>query len=189
MKQLCTIPSELNFTFSEFFRSAYAIQLDVNNVTSDPKILTTIMTTICCLLQPIRTLCNMFDIVTPDNDLNPYKNYELKKLDKPTNVGLNLTGGWRSKELIKKCKTILGVVMAETGHPDGECADLNRSSWTNLKLFCVIKALHKAGYIEFDQLIYEYDTNCCHVGYRGKKNRNQILIRKVVNNKIMYYNV
>lgn len=73
MTQLCTIPKELNFTFAEFFRSDYAKRLGINNVTSDPKILTTIMTTICCLLQPIRTLCNMFDIVTTDNDLNPYK--------------------------------------------------------------------------------------------------------------------
>lgn len=189
MTQLCTIPKELNFTFAEFFRSDYAKRLGINNVTSDPKILTTIMTTICCLLQPIRALCNMFDIVTTDNDLNPYKNYELKRLAKPTNIGINLEGGFRSKDLIAKCKSVLGVVMASTGHPDGECADLSRPSWTNLKLFCVIKALHKAGYIEFDQLIYEYDTNCCHVGYRGKNNRNQIMIRKVVNHKLVYYNV
>ncbi len=189
MKQVCLIPQELNFTFAEFFRSDYAKRLDVDNVTSDPKILTTIMTTVCCLLQPIRMLCNMFDIVTPDNDLNPYKTYELIKLSKVTNIGLNLTGGFRSKTLIEKCKKLLGITMASTGHPDGECADLNRPGWTNLKLFCVLKALHKAGYLDFDQLIYEYDTNCCHVGYRGKKNRNQIMIRKVVNKKLVYYNV
>ena len=53
----------------------------------------------------------------------------------------------------------------------------------------VIKALIKAGLIEVDQLIYEYDTNCCHVGYRAGNNRKQIMIRKRVSNKLVYYNV
>lgn len=189
MYELYEMPKELNFTFNEFFRSDYAKQLGVNNVTSDSKYLTTIMTLICCLLQPIRFYCNIFDIDTIDNDLNPYKDYALKRLTKPTNIGLNIEGGWRSKDLITKCKNILKVIMSSTGHPDGECADLSRPSWTNLKLFCVIKALAKAGYIEFDQLIYEYDTNCCHVGYRGSKNRKQIKIRKRVNNQLVYYNL
>lgn len=183
------VPGKLNFTFAEFFRSDYAKRLVINNVTSDAKILTTIMTTICCLLQPIRYLCNKYDIEVTDNDLSPYKNYTLKERKVPEQRGLDLTGGFRSKELIAACKSRLGVVMSSTGHPDGECADITRSPWTNLKLFCVIKALYKAGLIEFDQLIYEYDTNCCHVGYRAGGNRKQILIRKRVNNKLVYYNV
>lgn len=189
MKQTCYIPTKLNFTFSEFFNSDYAKQLDVNNTTSDPKILTAIMTTICCLLQCLRDLCNKYDIAVTGCSLDPAKNYQLKQLAKPTNIGLILTGGWRSKELIAKCKSRLNITMSTTGHPDGECADITRPSWSNLKLFCVIKALHKAGLIEFDQLIYEYDTNCCHVGYRAGANRNQILIRKIVNGKYVYTSV
>ena len=176
MKQFCHIPEKLNFTFDEFFKSAYAKQLVVSNVTSDPKILTTIMTTICCLLQPIRTLCNNFNIGTvakPD----PRKNYTLIQLQKPENLGVTLTGGYRSKALITACKSRLGIVMSSTGHPDGQCADIKRSPWSNLYLFCVLKALYKAGYLDFDQLIYEYDTNCCHVGYRAGANRHQIMIR------------
>ena len=186
MKQICCIPSKLNFTFAEFFKSDYAKQLDICNVTSDAKILTTIMTTICCLLQPIRSLCNLFDLDTTEQTLNPYKTYKLKKLPKQLNLGITLTGGWRSQALIQACKTKLGVIMSTTGHPDGECADITRAPWSNLKLFCVLKALHKEGYLDFDQLIYEYDTNCCHVGYRAGANRNQILIRKKVNGKLTY---
>lgn len=189
MKHNIVIPDKLNFTFAEFFRSDYANRLDVNNVTSDPKILTTIMTTICCLLQPIRTLCNLYDIEVTDGDLNPTKNYALKKRLIAENRGMDLTGGWRSKALIAACKSRLGIIMATTGHPDGECADITRSPWSNLKLFCVIKALANAGLIEFDQLIYEYDTNCCHVGYRANANRKQVLTRKRVGNKLVYYKV
>lgn len=189
MKHNIIIPDKLDFTFAEMFRSDYAIQLDINNVTSDAKILTTIMTTICCLLQPIRTLCNIYDIEVTGNDLSPYKNYVLKKRIKSENRGITITGGWRSKALIQACKSRLGIIMAETGHPDGQCADITRSPWTNLKLFCVIKALAKAELIEFDQLIYEYDTNCCHVGYRAGNNRKQIMIRKRISNKLVYYNV
>ena len=80
MKHNIIIPDKLNFTFAEMFRSDYAIRLDINNVTSDAKILTTIMTTICCLLQPIRTLCNIYDIEVTDNDLSPYKNYTISDI-------------------------------------------------------------------------------------------------------------
>ena len=189
MKHNVVIPDKLNFTFEEMFRSDYAKRLVIDNVTSEPKILNTIMTTICCLLQPIRTLCNNYDIEITDNDINPYKDYTLKQRTKPEERGITVTGGWRSKALIQACKSRLGIIMASTGHPDGECADITRSPWTNLKLFCVIKAFAKAGLIEFDQLIYEYDTNCCHVGYRAGKNRKQIMIRKNVNGKLVYYNV
>lgn len=181
--------SGLHFSFAEFFNSDYAKRLGVNNVTSDSKILTTIMTTIVCLLEPIRTLCNKYDLDTTDKTLDPTKTYKLKQLTTALSVGITLTGGFRSADLIKKCKEKLGVIMSSTGHPDGECADITRSPWSNLKLFCVIKALHKAGYLNFDQLIYEYDTNCCHVGFRKNGNRNQIMTRKLVNGKLTYYNV
>lgn len=185
MKQICVIPTKLNFTFEEFFNSDYAKQLGVSNITSDPKILNNIMTTICCLLQPIRSLCNLYTIEitgTPD----PKRNYPLIKRFKPDNVGITITGGYRSQALINACKTKLGVIMSKTGHPDGQCADLKRAPWTNLTLFCVLKALHKEGLISVDQLIYEYDTNCCHVGYKATGNREQIMIRKKINGKLVY---
>ena len=189
MKQFCYIPAKLNFTFNEFFNSDYAKQLDVRNVTADPKILTTIMTTICCLLQPIRTLCNNFTINIGKEIPNPAKKYTLIQLKKPENLGLKLTGGWRSAELIKKCKEKLNIVMSPKGHPDGECADITRAPWSNLMLFCVLKTLQEAGYIEFDQLIYEYDTNCCHAGYRAGANRKEVKIRNKVNGEFVYTNV
>lgn len=188
MKHNIVIPDKLNFTFEEFFKSDYAKQLVINNVTSDPKILSTIMTTICCLLQPIRSLCNLYDIEISGNP-EPYKNYTLKKRVQPQLLGINLTGGWRSKALIDACRLKLGIYMAATGHPDGQCADITRPSWSNLYLFCVLKAFIKAGLIEVDQLIYEYDTNCCHVGYRAGNNRREIMIRKSVNGVLKYYNV
>lgn len=186
VKQFCCIPERLHFTFSEFFNSDYAKQLDILNVTSDPKILTAIATTICCLLEPIRTLCNNFTINAGIEILNPNKKYVLVQLKQPEDLGITLTGGWRSKVLIEKCKSVLGIIMAATGHPYGECADIKRTPWSNLKLFCVLKTLHEAEYLHFDQLIYEYDTDCCHVGYRAGANRNEILLRKVVNNKLTY---
>lgn len=185
-KQFCYIPDKLNFTFDEFFNSDYAKQLGIRNVTSDPKILTTIATTICCLLQPARTLCNNFTINAGVEILNPNKKYTLVQLKQPENLGFTLTGGWRSKELIDKCRSKLHVIMSSTGHPDGECADIKRSPWSNLKLFCVLKTLHEAEYLEVDQLIYEYDTDCCHAGYRAGGNRNEILLRKKVNGKFAY---
>lgn len=186
VKQFCHIPDKLHFTFNEFFNSDYAKQLDIPNVTSDPKILTTIATTICCLLEPIRALCNNFTIKVGVEILNPNKKYTLVQLKQPENLGLTITGGWRSKELIKKCRLVLQVIMAATGHPYGECADIKRTPWSNLKLFCVLKTLHEADYLNFDQLIYEYDTDCCHVGYRAGANRNEILLRKVVKGNITY---
>lgn len=186
VNQICHIPGKLNFTFSEFFNSDYAKQLGISNVTSDPKILTTIMNTICCLLTPARVLCNNFTIDAGVEILNPNKKYKLVQLKQPENIGINLTGGWRSKELIDKCRSKLNIIMSSTGHPDGECADITRSPWSNLKLFCVLKTLHENDYLDFDQLIYEYDTDCCHMGYRVGSNRNEILLRKVVNGKFVY---
>ena len=40
MKHNIVIPDKLNFTVAEMFKSDYAIRLDINNVTSDAKILT-----------------------------------------------------------------------------------------------------------------------------------------------------
>ena len=188
MKQICVIPPKLDFTFEEFFKSDYAKQLDVSNVTSDPKILNNIMTTICCLLQPIRSLCNLYTIDvtgTPD----PKRNYSLVRRFKTDTAGIIITGGYRSQALIAACKNKLGVVMSKTGHPDGQCADIKRTSWSNLMLFCVLKALHNEGLISVDQLIYEYDTNCCHVGYKATGNREQVLIRKNINGNLVYGSV
>ena len=67
--------------------------------------------------------------------------------------------------------------------------DIKRTPWSNLMLFCVLKALHNEGLISVDQLIYEYDTNCCHVGYKAAGNREQVLIRKSINGNLVYGSV
>lgn len=107
--------------------------------------------------------------------LQPIRN----KLGKP----INITGAFRSTALVKKLNS------ATTGHPDGECADMTVNGMTQKALFYFIIDMYKNGEIEYDQLIWEQDSNCVHIGYRLSGNRKQTMIRKIVNGKYVYENV
>ena len=68
---------------------------------------------------------------------------------------------------------------APTGHPEGYCADIKVNGWSQEKLFYKLAEFVKTGKIEVDQLIWEKDSNCVHVGYRLGNNRHEILIRTI----------
>lgn len=152
---------KLNFTFEEFFKSDIAKKNNINNTTSNPKHLNNWMNLVVFCLQPIRD----------------------KLVSSKKSSCLNITGAFRSPQLVK----FLGS--ETTGHPDGECADLSAPNMTQLDLFHFIIKMIKNNEIEVDQLIYEYDTNCVHIGYRTTSNRHQIMTRKIVNGKYIYTNV
>lgn len=79
---------------------------------------------------------------------------------------------------------------ASTGHPEGYCADIKVNGWTQEKLFNEIVKLVRCGKIkDFDQIIWEKDSNCVHVSYRRGNNRKQLMIRTVKNGKFVYINV
>nr|DAJ74736.1 MAG TPA: peptidase [Caudoviricetes sp.] len=79
---------------------------------------------------------------------------------------------------------------ASTGHPEGYCADIKVNGWTQEKLFNEIVKLIRCGKIkEYDQIIWEKDSNCVHVSYRHKNNRKQIKTRTKQNGKLVYTNV
>lgn len=150
---------ECNFSYEEFFKSEYADKLKINNTTNNPRILTNWMRLVMCGLQPIRN--------------------EVVKVQ--PSAFMIITGAFRHQELIKKVFSVYGIVMSNTGHPDGECADIVISgpsgNWTCEKTFNFILQMLKKKLIELDQLIWEKDSNCIHVGYRHRANRNQVLIR------------
>lgn len=104
---------------------------------------------------------------------------------------LNPFRKWLGKPVIVECAyrcNDLNVILggASTGHPEGYCADIKVNGMTQEKLFYKIIEAIKAGVIEVDQLIWEKDSNCVHVGYRHNNNRHQIMIRTKVNNKFVY---
>lgn len=68
-------------------------------------------------------------------------------------------------------------------HLKGMAADINCETIQKFDLFKII-ALN----FDFDQLIFEVDSNCLHVSYVStKENRHQILIRKIVSGEKKYY--
>lgn len=95
---------------------------------------------------------------------------------------LNVTAGYRCLKLVEILKS------AATGHPDGECADLDAPGMTKVELFNFIHQMAKNCEIEYDQLILEYNADglCVHVGFRKGGNRHQTLVRKIINGKFVY---
>jgi hypothetical protein len=70
-------------------------------------------------------------------------------------------------------------------HTKGQAADIRTKIMSNYELFLFIYK-HR-NILSFDQLIYEYDTNCCHISYVSEKsNRLQVMTRKVVSGKLVY---
>lgn len=78
---------------------------------------------------------------------------------------------------------------ANTGHPEGYCADIRVNGMTQEQLFYKIIEFIKLGKLEVDQLIWEKDTNCVHISYRHGNNRHQIMIRNLACGKFVYKNV
>ena len=151
----------LNFTFEEFFNSDIAKAKGINNTTSNPKHLNNWMNLVHFVLQPIRN----------------------KVVSSKLGTCLKVVGAYRSPKLV------LALGSAKTGHPDGECADLVVPGITQEKLFNFIIDMYKNKEIEYDQLIWEKDSNCVHIGYRGTQNRKQTMIRTKVGGKYHYENV
>ena len=106
--------------------------------------------------------------------LNPFRTW----LGKPVIV----ESGYRCKDL----NIILGG--SDSGHPEGYCADIVVKGMTQEQLFLKVVECFRAGIIEIDQLIWEQDSNCVHIGYRHNNNRHQIMVRKKVNDKFVYSN-
>lgn len=141
--------NKLNFTFEEFFKSDIAKANGIDNTTKDPRHLNNWMNLVCYCLQPIR-----------DHIVN-------SKLG----TCLIIEGAYRCPKLVNILKS------SKTGHPDGECADIRVPNLSQEKLFTIIVDMFKSGKIEYDQLIWEKDSNCIHIGYRGPNNRKETLIR------------
>lgn len=151
----------LNFTFQEFFKSDEAKRLGLANTTTNPVHLNNWMNLVVFCLQPIRN-----KIVS--SKLGPY---------------LNIEGAFRCAKLVEIKH------WSKTGHPDGECADLSVPGVSSEKLFYFIYDMKKKNEIDYDQLIWEKDTNCVHIGYRGDKCRHQTMIRTVKSGQYIYTNV
>lgn len=85
-----------------------------------------------------------------------------------------------------KLNTLLKGV--KTGHPEGYCADIKVNGWSQEKLFNTLRGFVMAGKLEVDQLIWEKDSNCVHIGFRLGNNRHEILIRTydIKNKKFVY---
>lgn len=93
------------------------------------------------------------------------------KLKKP----IIITNGFRSAALWTKLKE-LGLNPSKTSqHLKGQAVDLKVAGMTQQQLFNFIKA---SG-IEFDQLIWEQDSNCVHLSYIKGHNRKEVLIRDI----------
>jgi hypothetical protein len=99
-------------------------------------------------------------------------------------VPIRISSGYRSKAL----NTAIGGSLTSQ-HCKGEAIDIDMdgstSGVTNLDLFNFIK-----DNLVFDQLIAEFPKNSnpswVHVSYNKDKNRKQILVAKMINNKTTY---
>ena len=94
-----------------------------------------------------------------------------------------LTGADRSPKLVEKLKS------STTGHPQGQCADLAVTGLSQENLFNFIIEMYKNKEIEYDQLIWEKDSNCVHIGYKTSGNRCQTMVRDKINGRYIYTNI
>jgi hypothetical protein len=84
-----------------------------------------------------------------------------------------ITNGYRSYALWKKLQE-MGYNPSKTSqHLFGQACDIKVNGMSQEALFKFIKS---SG-IEYDQLIWEQDSNCVHISYVKGKNRKQTLIR------------
>ena len=86
-----------------------------------------------------------------------------------------ITNGFRSAALWTKLYE-LGLNPSKTSqHLKGQAVDLKVSGMTQQQLFNFIRT---AG-VEYDQLIWEQDSNCVHISYAKGHNRKETLIRDI----------
>lgn len=135
-----------NFSLEELLRSEKATQLGYAEQFEPPVVVVESLTVLCKKL------------LQPIRDL----------YGKP----LLVSSGWRC---FRTNKAVKGK--SNSQHLTGEAADLDFGSREeNKRLFEKIVAWQKAGLIEFDQCLNEYDFAWIHVSYkRIGKNRNQVL--------------
>lgn len=104
--------------------------------------------------------------------------YFLQPLRNKLGKAITITCGLR----MDKVNTASGGTK-RSQHLTGNAVDINCKEMSKLDLFKFI-----ANTMKFDQLIYEVDANCLHVSFVSEKeNRNQILLRKVINKEKVYY--
>ena len=103
----------------------------------------------------------------PDNEVKNNLINLVENILQPLRDGLNepiiVSSGYRCPELNE---SIGGAKHSQ--HMKGQAADIHCSD--NVKLFNYIK-----DYLEFDQLINEYDYKWIHVSFNDGKNRHQVL--------------
>lgn len=104
--------------------------------------------------------------------------FVLNPLRIKANSAIKVISGFRCKEVNAKVK---GAVNSQ--HIEGEATDYVISGMSPKLTF----KFTAQNCNDFDQLIYEYDKDCCHVSYSDTEtNRNQIMTRKVINGKYVY---
>lgn len=107
----------------------------------------------------------------------------LQPIREKLNKALNIVSAYRCEKL----NLIVGGSNTSQ-HSNGMAADLSAKSMTKKELFEFIINMYKNNEIEFDQLIWEQDSNCVHISYNTAGNRKQILIRYKLNGKLVYEN-
>lgn len=116
---------------------------------------------------------NMPDIVHLDNIQNIIY-YVLQPIRKHFNVPVDISGGYRSRLLWQKLKDLGRKPSKTSQHLTGQAADFTVRGKNTKEVFNWIKS---SG-IEFDQLIYEYDSQgniWIHISYNHGKNRRQVI--------------
>lgn len=120
---------------------------------------------------------NMPDINSLDNMLQLIV-FCLQPLRDKLGKAIIIVNGFRSAALWTKLNQ-LGYKPSKTSqHLKGQAADLKVNGMTQEQLFNFIRT---AG-VEFDQLIWEQDSNCIHISYVKGKNRKEVLIRDLKGN-------
>jgi len=119
-----------------------------------------------------------------DKELSNIKSLCLSLLDairEGLGVAVNITSGFRCEALNRK---VGGVQNSQ--HRKGMAADLKVKGLTQEVLFKNIVNVIKSAELQFDQLIWEKDSNCVHISYNKDSNRNEILLRDKRDGKYYY---
>ncbi len=115
---------------------------------------------------------NMPDINSLDN-IKELIFYLLQPLRDKVKRAITVINGFRSSALWDKLNQ-LGYKPSKTSqHLKGQAADIKIAGMTQEEAFNFIR---KSG-LEYDQLIWEQDSNCLHISFVKDKNRKETLIR------------
>lgn len=116
---------------------------------------------------------NMPDIVHLDN-MQKLIHYVLQPIRMHFNAPVIITGGYRSQGLWQKLKELGRNPSKTSQHLTGQAADFIVRGKNAKEVFNWIKS---SG-IEFDQLLYEFDSQgnvWIHISYNHGKNRRQVI--------------